>query len=92
MCADEATMNGDIQGISKSPSQSQVELPGAYVTTDKVNHPEHSRSSSSVLDDNLIELAAGKERSFDPKDLLILKMKIHLIFRRHHHMKVFQTI
>ncbi|XP_039779565.1 uncharacterized protein LOC120647016 isoform X3 [Panicum virgatum] len=68
ICADEATMNGDIQGISKSPSQSQVELPGAYVTTDKVNHPEHSRSSSSVLDDNLIELAAGKERSFDPKD------------------------
>lgn len=56
MCADEATMNGDIQGISKSPSQSQVELPGAYVTTDKVNHPEHSRSSSSVLDDKLIEL------------------------------------
>jgi len=56
MCADEATMNGDIQGISKSPSLSQVELPGAYVTTDKVNHPEHSRSSSSVLDDKLIEL------------------------------------
>ena len=56
ICADEATMNGDIQGISKSPSQSQVELPGAYVTTDKVNHPEHSRSSSSVLDDKLIEL------------------------------------
>ncbi|CAN6245501.1 unnamed protein product [Urochloa humidicola] len=67
ICA-EATMTGDIQGVHNSPSESQEELPEIYVSSDQVNNPEHSRSSSSMPDDNLIELAACQERYFHPKD------------------------
>ncbi|CAO2040058.1 unnamed protein product [Urochloa humidicola] len=64
----EATITGDTQGVNKSPSQSQEELPETCVSTDKANNPEYSRSSSSMPDDNLIELAACQERSIHPKD------------------------
>ncbi|OEL20455.1 hypothetical protein BAE44_0018524 [Dichanthelium oligosanthes] len=67
ICA-EATMTGAIQGVNKSPSQSQDELLGTYVSTDNANHPEYLRSSPSMPDDNLVEPATGQERSVDPKD------------------------
>ncbi|CAL4967790.1 unnamed protein product [Urochloa decumbens] len=67
ICA-EAIMTEDIQGVNNSPSQSQEELPETYVFSDNANNPEHLRSSSSMPDDNLIELTACKEGSFHPKD------------------------
>lgn len=43
--------------------------PRAYVSADKANYPEYLRTSSSMADNNFMELlAAGQERSFDPKD------------------------
>ncbi|XP_062221398.1 uncharacterized protein LOC133920843 [Phragmites australis] len=70
----EATMTGAVEDVNKPPSHSQDEHPGTYISSEKgktnaTNHSNYSRSSSSMPDDNLIEISAvGQEGSLEPNN------------------------